>query len=134
MRYHVRKKKINREVLAQAEELMCGGVAAGYHKRGADVPGWAHVNLLAHGSYQDLAHIAARAGLRHPSTWDSAVGGLAQDLIRLDLNGSALRELQVAALVPLELELLSHRQREPATPAQLITLVRGALDQHPIER
>lgn len=132
MRRFGRSNKVDQDVVIQAEELLSGGAAAGYRKRGSRVPAWAHINLLAHGSYEDLAQMAARAGHGHPSTWDCAVSDLARDLVRLDLNGTALGDLQEAALIPLELELLARHQSEPITPAQLTTLVRGALDQHPI--
>lgn len=133
MRGFGRRNKVSQdEVVTQAEELLCGSAAAGYRRRLSRVPVWAHVNLLAHGSYEDLARTAARAGHGHPSTWDVAVSGLAQDLVRLDLNGTALRVLQHEVLIPLELELLARHQSEPTTPMQLTALVRGALGQHPI--
>lgn len=132
MRRFGRSKKLTQDVVAQAEEILCGGAAAGYRKHGSRVPAWAHVNLLAHGSYDDLLRAAARGRQVHPSTWEFAVGGLAQDLVRLDLNGAELHDLQEAALIPLELELLARRQPEPATPAALTMLVHGAVDEHPM--
>lgn len=131
MRRFGRGSKVTDEVVEQAEELLCGAAAAGYRRRLSRVPAWAYVNLLAHGSYDDLAR-AAHAGRGHPSAWDVAVSALAQDLVRLDLNGTGLGALQETVLIPLELALLAHHQAEPSTPTQLTALVRGALNQHPI--
>lgn len=103
-------------------------------------PAWAWLNLLAHGSEEDIAAVAA--GESEPprstsatSVWRQALAFMAQELVnQATRQGRPLAELQRSTLVPLELELAGPRAPTSMKPAALVTSVLRALTDHPTSR
>jgi hypothetical protein len=134
MRHYLRRRRESRLVVDEAEELLHGQAAEGYRRCGGRVPAWTLVNLLAHSSFDQFSLITTRGARARHGSWEEALGGLARELIRLELSGTEIRSLQRDVLVPLEVDLLGGRRAAPATPDQLTSLVHQALDEHRIGR
>lgn len=110
----------------ECEALLSGRGAELVWDRGESVPVWGWVNLLAHGSVDDL-----RAATReHPTEdWIEARSYLAEELLRLVDGGlTSLESLQRDVLVPLELEAMREEATELVRPAQIVMRVLAAID------
>lgn len=116
------------EVVAEAQALLAGRLAACYDAKHDPVPGWAWVNCLAHASIEDLNELAEGTRIFPPSGWAGASSFLAHELIT-GRTPEGVAGFQRAALIPLELDLLASHNSSPASPSQLVRLVQ-ALDEH----
>ncbi|MFI5040255.1 MAG: hypothetical protein ACHQNA_00145 [Acidimicrobiales bacterium] len=117
-------------VVAEAQALLAGR-AADRHSAAADpVPGWAWVNCLAHAGMEDLNGLVDGARIAQPSGWAGAMSFLAHELIATGRTSEGVAELQRAALIPLELDLLSPGTPTPSTPGRLVAVVQARLDDH----
>jgi len=96
------------------------------------LPAWAWLNLLAHGSHDELVEARARLGAVEADEWRdrrwrNAQGYLAGELLdACDGEPAALRSLQRRVLIPLELDLTSSVSR--LDPGGLAKAVLQALE------
>ena len=102
------------------------------------VPDWAWLNVLAHGSQDDIGALAVGEPAwrisSDTSVWHDALSFLAQELVsQATRRGRAVTELQRSALVPLELELAGRRGPSMG-PTAFVGHVRSAIAQHPSSR
>ena len=121
-----------REVILEAERLLAGEVCDPDHLRGLRPPAWRLISVLAHSSRARLVRISDAALTIHPGSWAATVGSLASELLDATASRPVLVVLQRQALVPMELRLMAGAMPEPGTPAELRSLVRDALGQHPL--
>lgn len=113
--------EVEAAVLDEAWAVVAGRAAADvYVVRGRPVPGWAWLNVLAHGSPSQLADLTRLAPpyqrLPPVGSWARAVRDIAAQLVRID--ETELAAIQAALFVPAELELLAGRSL-PGGPSQL---------------
>jgi hypothetical protein len=134
MRKYVSTSRQSRTLIAQAEELLAGNSLRGYQKKGVAAPPWALVNVLAHSGYEELLGLITRASRTRLGTWDEALCSLAGQLVRMELNGRKIADIQREALVPLEIDLLGATRTAPRSPGDLIAMVSEALRQPRIEQ
>jgi len=123
-----------KELATQAQDLLAGKSLSWYRRRGVTAPTWALVNLLAHSSYDELVRMAKGSTSATPGSWDEALCGLASELLRMQMAGGQIPDLQRQALVPLELDLLGGTRTPPTSPTALISMVHEALGHPRIHR
>ena len=121
-----------RELAEECAAFLAGAYPAWLARHGRDIPPWAWLNPVAHGSQTELHTLASgyRPAHEDPSahpgptvTWAEAVGALADERTGFDDPDQSQREL----LVPLELRLASGVARV-RTPKELLDTARAALD------
>ena len=122
-----------RELVAECEAYLAGHYAQYLREAKRLIPTWAWLNVLAHGSEDDVAALAAGEPCRRGSTdapvWQQAVAFLAQEVLnQVAARGRPLADLQRSTLVPLEFELA---ERPALSPATFVASVLGVLAQHP---
>ena len=117
-------------VLAEAEALLTGRLAATDAADDRATSSWAWVNCLAHASVDDLVGLAEPRRPAHPAGWAGAVSYLAHEVLTAGRTAEGVVAIQRAALVPLELDLLAGVTPTPATPGQLVTMVRALVERH----
>ena len=94
---------------------------------GVPVPVWAWMNLLAHGTEDELRDEAA--ALPGSDRWRQARAFVAGELVDLiDAGRVSLAEFQREVLMPLELDVMSCRAADQWSPGQLAA---GLLDALP---
>lgn len=115
-----------RALVEECEALLSGTYVELCEWRGDPVPVWAWINLLAHGTADQLRAVTiqhARGG-----RWYHARDFLAGELLdRADAGRLRLPEFQQDVLVPLELELMSCRGVNRWQPGQLADITLRAL-------
>lgn len=118
-----------RALAADCEAFLTGHLADRLEQAGRRVPPWAWMNLVAHGSGDDLH--AERAAHLPPDLpagrWHEVRCLLAAEVLGMT-GGGSLAELQREVLVPLELELASRAEVGSWRPNQLALAVEHALD------
>ena len=92
------------------------------------VPGWAWINVVAHGELDDLRDLASALNDRSLAAvkldmWQQVAAFLAKDVLTAAGDDDLLRDLQQRVLVPLELRLAD----EWWTPLRPIDLARTVL-------
>ena len=93
---------------------------------GMPVPMWTWVNLLAHGTEDELREAAGTLGASE--RWVQARAFLAGEVLdAASAPGASLRALQHEVLVPLELALAAAPGTRPSTSGALVAQVTGAL-------
>jgi hypothetical protein len=113
-------------LVADAEQMLTGRlpVPGRVQNEGA---GWTCVAVLGHASWERL-HALAGAGAGPDGSWEGALTFLAAELLTCAGTPDQLVEVQRAALVPLELDVLAGVVPNPVTPAKLVAVVRLRLD------
>jgi len=134
-----RSRSWERELVAECEAFLCGHYAQYLRNENRPVPVWAWLNVLAHGSEEDITAVAASDPPRRTSSntavWNQALAFLAQELMsQATVRGRPLADLQRSTLVPLELELAGLRAPPSVEPAKVVSSVLSALAQHPTSR
>lgn len=120
-------------VVAGAEAFLSGTSARHLRRRRSDVPGWAWLNTLAHGDAFRIVEIASgcgpdrswRAGTRR---WRQALVFIASQM--LESSGgrpSAVGEIQMGVLQPLEERMMRGDPEAPRTPEQLVAAALSAM-------
>lgn len=138
MRLPLRKSRRNESgldarLVLEAEAFLVGDYRRLLESTDASVPRWAWLNRLAHGSLHRLELLAGgveegRPARRATASWRRAEGTLADELLAIvGSDADGLRELQLAVLVPLELELIESGAQGCSTPEDLLALTRSAL-------
>jgi hypothetical protein len=126
-------ERASSRLISETEAFMAGEFAGRLRRLNATVPGWARLNLLAHGDLQGL-RLTRRLALAGRATtladlteelWGSAQRVLARELIELvGSDPRLLADVQRRVLVPLELQLM---QYESFTAFELVQFTRAAL-------
>jgi hypothetical protein len=136
-----RSRTWERVLVAECEAFLSGHSAQYFDQHNRPVPAWAWLNLLAHGTDDEIAALAsggpqpALPASETTAVWFQAVSLLGQELmIQATRRGRSLAELQRWTLVPLELELAGPRAPSSVKPAALVTSVLSALVEHPTIR
>jgi hypothetical protein len=114
----------------ECDAVLSGSYAELCERRQDRVPVWAWMNLLAHGTVEELAVAVHRD--HHADRWRQARAYVAGEL--LDRVGSSAEELlafQRRNLVPLELELTACRAAEAWRPGELFSALLRALPPAP---
>jgi hypothetical protein len=114
--------------------LECGAFLEGtlaeyWDDKGMDVPVWAWMNMLAHGSTRRIGECVLRPSRPRPASrsWRVARSYLAYEVLDLTDLEFTLAELQSTVLVPLELEMAARADVATWTPRQWVDLVEDAL-------
>jgi hypothetical protein len=123
-----------RALARETEWFLVGRPAEHIYLDGGAVPLWAWMNLLAHGTVEDLR---SRPGTfpdapRSLQPWVAARRYLADEVLDVVDHGSALLTVQREALIPLELDLM----HAPADlcPADWVGMVTSALERRAARR
>jgi hypothetical protein len=117
-------------LVEECEAFLAGTYAELCESRGERVPVWAWMNLLAHGTEEQLrTNVVPHTSGSH---WHQARRFLAGELLDASTSGRvSLADLQRDVLVPIELDVLSCRGADQWQPGQLVS---GLLDALPDER
>lgn len=116
-------------VVAECEAVLSGRYAEHLEDRQRRVPGWAWLNLLAHGTAEDLQSANGRGGPAATQRWRDARAYLAGEVLgAVAPGGATLGNLQRDVLVPLELRLASPERTSVPTPGELVSCLLAALD------
>lgn len=94
---------------------------------GWPLPPWAWLNKLAHASWTDLGQLA-QSRPRRARGWEGAITFLAGELLSYARTPDRLLQVQRTGLIPLELDLLGRQLPPPATPLELVSMVRNELE------
>ena len=116
----------------ECDAFLAGHYAEHLVTKGEGVPVWAWVNLLAHGTEEELRRALHPAGSGRRDDpwrpWWEARSYLAGEILDLvDTGYSSIGEIQAGVLVPLELDLASRDRLSWWGPGQLVATVRTAL-------
>ena len=125
-----------RALVVECEAFFSGHHAQYLEDKNLRVPDWAWLNVLAHGSQDDIATLATGHSPHSSSgssIWHQAVAFLAQELMSRTSQEGSLAQLQRSMLVPSELNLVGQRA-PPVPPATFVSTVLGVLDPHPVSR
>lgn len=121
-----RRRADAKQLVKECEAFVNGEFAETCQADGGHVPRWAWINLLAHGTADDL-----RREARTPvagDEWHRTRSVVAAAVIaRVDAGGVSLAELQRTVLVPLELHAISTPLSALWSPRQLLVRVLAAL-------
>jgi len=125
-------KRLAGELVDDCRAYLLARLAERFDQNHQSVPVWAWTNLLAHGTEQDLRSERSVSGrqLFFDRQWHQARSYLAVEVLALAQRSSPLAELQRDVLVPLELELASRPEVSGWSPAQWVTRVEAALNEH----
>jgi hypothetical protein len=123
-----------RALARECEWFLDGRLAERLYQDGNPVPVWAWMNLLAHGTLEDLR---SRPGTfpnapHSLQPWVEARRYLADEVLDVVAHGSPLPTVQREALIPLELELV-HAPVD-LRPADWVGMVTGALERRAARR
>ena len=126
-----------KELVDDCEAFLSGRLRQRYTDRGKSVPVSAWMNLLAHGSEQDLRK--GQLGQTDPTfvsgdCWVSASAYLATEVLDVAHRYGSLEEVQKATLVPLETELTSNREAQRWGVRTWVGAVRHALEDYCSQR
>jgi len=127
------------EFVAECEAFLSGHYAQCLAEENRPVPVWAWLNVLAHGSDDDITALTTgeppSQRSQSASVWQQALAFLAQELTsQATRRNCSLAELQRSTLVPLELELAGRQTSGAGEPAQLVARVLSALARQPTSR
>jgi hypothetical protein len=115
---------------SECEAFLDGTLAEQWDDRGLDIPVWAWLNLLAHGSAELIRECILRPYRPHRASrnWRAARSYLAYGVLDLTDLEFTLADMQTSVLIPLELEM-AERSDEIAdwTPRQWVDVVEDAL-------
>ncbi len=116
-------------VALECEAFLNGTLAEYWDEKGVIVPVWAWMNLLAHGTEEQINEMVA-----HPSrprravrNWRIARSYLATEVLDLVDAHFTLRDMQSTILVPLELEMAARPEVGRWTPRQWLDVVDYAM-------
>jgi hypothetical protein len=120
-----------RELADECEAFLSGHYAQYLNDDGRPVPEWAWLNVLAHGSEDDIRAFATGGPRLRDATWHHALAFLAQEVLNeAARRGGTVSDLQRSTLVPLELELAATDTRSDMQRAQVVGSVLTTLAEH----
>lgn len=102
----------------ECEAFLEGRIAELCADRGDPVPVWAWLNLLAHGTAEEVGAVVLRD--RHADRWRQARAYVAGELLdHVEAAGEELLAFQQRVLVPLELDVVACPAAARWTPGQM---------------
>jgi hypothetical protein len=117
------------ELIAGCEAFLDGSYVEHLCRAGAPAPAWAWLNVIAHGTLDDLRALAA--GPVPPSVWPRARWFLAGEVLDAVEGGQcSLAGLQRDVLIPLEQRAMSGDAAGRWGPGELTRRTRGLVDDH----
>jgi hypothetical protein len=116
-------------IVLECEAFLGGTLAEYWDDKGAEVPVWAWMNLLAHGTARQIGHCVLRPfrSRQGSRSWHVARSYLAYEVLDLTDLEFTLAELQSTVLIPLELEMAERDEVSDWTPRQWVDVVEDAL-------
>jgi hypothetical protein len=124
------------ELVAECESFLSGDLAERLLADGAVVPVWMWMNLLAHGTVDDLAD-PPRAIPGLPLSlepWVQARAYLAGEILGVVESGTPILTLQREVLIPIERELARGATPRDFCPADWVGDVLAAMDRRAAQR
>lgn len=125
---------VGARLVAESEAFLSGTFAREMRVHGDAVPGWARLNLFAHGELAVIEGLHRSDGLtpaleaEDEDSWWSAQRALAAELVGLvDGDADLLGRIQQKVLVPLELRLIQVEAVQGLTARDLVQATRAAL-------
>lgn len=128
------------DIGAECEAFLHGSYAEYLASHGQDIPSWAWLNPLAHGTKGQITALADGTSAWHESVaggtaWYQAMAFLAIETLELaESTGRPLEELQNSILAPLELDLARDVHRRRFAPKEVVGRTVAALHQRPSDR
>ena len=116
-------------IALESEAFLLGSLVEYWDDKGMEVPVWAWMNRLAHGTARQIGECVTRSDKprRAGRRWRVARSYLAFELLDLTDLECTLAELQSSVLIPLELEMAARPDVAGWTPRQWVDLVEDAL-------
>jgi hypothetical protein len=116
-------------IAMECEAFLGGTLAEYWDDKGSDIPVWAWMNLLAHGTVRQIGECVLRPSWPQSEgrSWRVARSYLAYDVLDLTDLEFTLAELQSTVLIPLELEMAGRDEVANWTPRQWVDVVEDAL-------
>jgi hypothetical protein len=124
------------KILPELEALLRGTYVEYLERRGHDVPPWAWINLLAHGTDEALrrASRTRRRRFWNINVWRHARGYLAGEVIDAAQRAGSLDDIQTTVLIPLELEHLGTPPSRRTSPGQWAASILTAIERNKTTR
>lgn len=117
-------------LVEECDAVLDGTYAELCEARQDRAPVWAWMNLLAHGTVEELAAVVHRD--HHADPWRQARAYVAGELLeRVECSSEELLAFQRRVLVPLELELTACRSAEGWRPGELFSALLRTLPPAP---
>jgi hypothetical protein len=115
-------------IALECEAFLAGTLADYWDDEDVDVPVWAWLNLLAHGSVRQIGECALRPSWPEGGSrsWRVARSYLAYEVLDLTDLEFTVADMQTAVLIPLELELAAQDDVAGWTPKQWVDEVEHA--------
>jgi hypothetical protein len=116
-------------VALECEAFLNGSLAEYWDDKGVVVPVWAWMNLLAHGSEEQITETVAQPARprRAVRNWRIARSYLATEVLDVVDARFTLHDMQSTILVPLELEMAARPEVGRWTPRQWLDVVDYAI-------
>jgi hypothetical protein len=120
-----RRRSAETELSEECSAFLCGSYREYLDMCGRSIPAWAWVNVLAHGSRDDIEIVATMSS--DDGTPEGLIGECATAVVAALENGESLVGLQRKTLVPLELALADAIDAYPTNSAELGRALRSVL-------
>jgi hypothetical protein len=116
-------------IALESEAFLLGSLVEYRDDKGMEVPVWAWMNRLAHGTASQISECVIHSDepRRAGGSWRVARSYLAFEVLGLTDLELTLAELQSSVLIPLELEMAARPDVAGWTPRQWVDLVEDAL-------
>jgi len=116
-------------ITLESEAFLLGGLVEYWFDKGMEVPVWAYMNLLAHGTARQIGEcvICPDKPRQAGCGWRIARSYLAFEVLDLTDLEFTLAQLQASVLIPLELQIAAGPDVAGWTPRQWVDLVEVAL-------
>lgn len=116
-------------IAGECEAFLGGSLAEYWDDKGMEIPVWAYMNLLAHGTVRQVGECLVGPSRRgEPGHgWRVARAYLAFEVLDLTDLEFTLAELQSTVLIPFELEMAARPDAADWTPKQWVDRVEAAL-------
>lgn len=118
---------MRREMVDDCEAFLLGSYEKHLESQSLPVPVWAWLNVLAHGSADEIRAAADESRVT-TGGWRAARAYLAAELLVAETRGQSLASLQRDVLVPLELQLAARPDVRSWAPPQWVAAVRSSID------
>jgi hypothetical protein len=134
--FQLQNRSEARELIGECESFLNGCFAEHLLAEGAVVPTWAWMNLLAHGTTEDLAAPPVRLTdlPRSLDPWVQARAYLAAELLDVVDARTPLVTVQRDTLIPLELAMMQRGPDDDRRPAAWVAEVTAALERRARDR
>ena len=116
-------------IALESEAFLLGSLVEYWNDKGMEVPVWAWMNRLAHGTARQIGECVIHSDKprRAARSWRVARSYLASEVLDLIELECTLAELQSSVLIPLELAMAARPDVAGWTPRQWVDLVEDEL-------